>query len=44
VASRSNASTVFGRSITGVVGSNPTHSVFMSACVGRGLAKGSSPV
>jgi formate hydrogenlyase subunit 3/multisubunit Na+/H+ antiporter MnhD subunit len=43
--------TVFDRSNTGVVGSNPTrgmdvcvYSVFVLACVGSGLATGWSPV
>jgi hypothetical protein len=51
VASRSNTSTVFARSNTGIVGSNPTqgidvcvYSVFVLSCVGIGIAKGWSTV
>jgi hypothetical protein len=52
VAARSKAWTIFARSNTGIVGSNPTqgmdvclvYSVFMLSCVGSGLAMGWSPV
>jgi hypothetical protein len=52
IAARSKTRTVFGRSETGIVGSNPTRdkdvcprfSVFVFSCVGRGLAAGRSPV
>jgi hypothetical protein len=48
VAARSKTSDVFGRSNTGIVGSNPTRStdvcqrfsVFVLSCVGSGLATG----
>jgi hypothetical protein len=53
VAAQSKAWTVFARSNTGVVGSNPTRgmavcvrlfSVYVVMCIGRGLATGLSPV
>jgi hypothetical protein len=50
VAARSRAWTVFARSNTGIVGSNPTLKAWISVlcafilCVGRGLATGWSPI
>jgi len=52
MAARSEARTVFDRSNTGIVGSNPDRgmelcprfSVFVLSYVGRGLAPGRSPV